>query len=239
MHKVKLVVTPAVVLVAVSLAAQAAWADPTKKAQQQPAPAQANSDDVPPPDQLRLKVFRLRHVDPQVLAKIAGKLLLPAAMPNAPKGGGPAGGMPGGLAFGFPGQPGLGGAGFAGFGGVGFAGFMGGGLTGMPGAGMGFFPDKRTRTLLVRGIPEGLQIVGDLVSLLDLPPGNARPKVKDLAAFTLQNTTPETVADALHKLHMQVSAAVVPDTRLLIVRGDEEAITEVREVVEALDVPAK
>jgi hypothetical protein len=203
---------------------------------------EAPGDEGEPDELLQIKVFRLRHVDPDVLAKVAGKLFLPpGAMPGVPPGFGvPKPGDPAGAGFGGLGGAGFGGFGGAGFGGLGGAGFGLGGL-GFVGGGPGFLgvrfaADKRTRAFLVRGSAEDIQVVTNLVALVDLKPGQPRPKVPRMASFDLRHSTPESVAEAVEKLGIEVQVAAVPNTRTLVVVGEEPAIRQVRLVVEALDV---
>jgi hypothetical protein len=213
-----------------------------------------NQEDGPGDELPQIKVFRLRHMDPQVLARIGGKLFLaegvisglpPGVIPPKPAdpaapgvgfaGGGFAGGgfAGGGFAGGGFAGGGFAGGGFPGAGFGGGLGFMGGGV---PLPGVRFAPDKRTRTLLVRGSPEDIQAVSNLVALLDLKTGQARPKIPGMAVFDLRNSTPEAVTEVVGKLGIEAQVAVVPNTRTFVVVGDEPMIRQVRQVVDALDV---
>jgi type II secretory pathway component GspD/PulD (secretin) len=164
-----------------------------------------------PAPQLHIKAFRLRHTAPQVVAGIAQQLF---AAPAGPFGGA---------------------AGFSPIGGLGPSGSMT-----MAGAGFGgalrMVADAGSHTLLVRGSKRDLDVVGELVSLLDQRGGKATTKTANLGVFDLRHASPEAVVKAVSQLGIQARIAVVPDTRKLIVRGSEEELGEVRQVVQALDV---
>src|SRR5262249_24562669 len=139
-----------------------------------------------------LKVYRLTQRDPEGIANIAHMLLAGEALPQmmAPGGEGPGmpprgGAMPGGFVPGGVGVPGPGGlpGGFGALGGPGGGfqggfGALGGGFPGAVICATRFAPDKRTRTLIVRGPKEDVQLVTDLVAVLDRPSGKDAPKVK-------------------------------------------------------------
>jgi hypothetical protein len=196
---------------------------------------------------LQLKVFRLRHRDPQAVMFVAERLIVPV-MPAAPAHTGP-GKMPAGF-----GGVGFMGAGFMGGGFMG-AGFMGGGFMGQGPppipqgredgqVGFGFtgavsprlFADSRARTLLVRGSKDNLQVVTDLVAVLDVPKDKAPPKVKGLRIFALRFVEPETITSAVEQLDIAARLGIVPDTKTLIARGTDAELQEVGQVIEALDV---
>lgn len=208
-----------------------------------------------PPAELRIKVFRLRHADPEVLNEVLQGLLPETTAIAA--GGGPGGhvqmmaGMAGGLIGGgapggmMPGAvPGMGGVGALGMGG-GALGLGGGG----PGMGVGFANtwrasvDARTRSLIVRGSPRDLTVAADLVRVLDLPADQPIPKVATLRAFRLRHADPDALAEELNGLELNARIMAVHDAKLLIVAGSEELMNELGEVITQLDVegtpPAK
>jgi len=104
----------------------------------------------------------------------------------------------------------------------------------------------------VRGPDRDLQIVADIVAVLETPAGKRAPKVKNLHVFTLKHANPLEVGMAVTQLGIE--ARVVPSqfagafgggpppvddvqARHLFALGTEQQIREVREVVEAMDVP--
>jgi hypothetical protein len=107
--------------------------------------------------------------------------------------------------------------------------------------------DPRSKTLLARGPERDLQVIADLVTVLN---GNSRkplPKVKNLHVFKLKYADPEEVATAVLQLGIEARATAFPPTpesdedqpRLLIARGTDEQIREIRQVVEAMDVRSR
>ncbi len=187
---------------------------------------------------LRIKVFRLTQRDPEAVREVLNTLL----QPPLPFGGG-LGGLGGGLGIG-----GGGGEGGAPGGGVpanlgGALGLGGmGGLGGFGGGGLGTHRiaiDNRTKSLIVRGTEKDLRIATDLVTVLNTPADKALPKVKNLSAFKLRHANPEELSETLGELELKVRIAAVPDSKLLIVAGSADEITDITEVIEALDVAGK
>jgi hypothetical protein len=197
----------------------------------------------------RIKVFRLKHRDPQEMQDILGQLLTrweqPGAGPGTPGPGMP--GMPGG-----PGMAGrMGGGGPPGFGGGG--GPRGGGMgmvmagmgpgPGMPGGGLGAPPqtfrlavDERTRCLIVRGSTQDLQTATSLVAMLDQPDDKPLPRVENFRAFKLKHADANEVTAILHALDVKALIAPAPKARVLIVSGPESSMKEIAEIIEAVDV---
>jgi hypothetical protein len=183
------------------------------------------------------------------------------------RGGMPFGGFPGGRPgggsiagfSGGPGMPrGIGGIGGGGIGGLGGGfGALGGAVGALGGGPVGdgwfggvgdtrFAADPRSRTLIVRGPERDIQIIADLVTVLDVAPKKAAPKVKNLRVFRLKHADSDTVAAAVSQLGIQARIAPArlergdgSDDLLVIAMGSEEQIREVSQVIEALDVPSK
>jgi hypothetical protein len=211
---------------------------------------------------LKVKVFRLSHVDPEsALSMLEGLLDRPsqAAIPPGPSGvdgqalaGAPSLGAMGG-GFGALGAlgGGLGAIGGVG-GGQGALGAFGGGL-GVGGGGPGGFgtaatwrlvTDDRTHSLVIRGTEVDLQIAADLVAVLDLPADKPIPKVKTLHAFKLRFADGDELADVLRRLELKARLVAFPgqeDRRanLIVVRASEDVIKEIGSVIEQLDVEVK
>jgi beta-lactamase regulating signal transducer with metallopeptidase domain len=198
---------------------------------------------------LKLKVFRVQHVDPAVLAQAGATLLAGPGSPGTGPAGGPFGGfggagpsrpsgpgMPGGLGIGggalggtVPGGLSFTGGGLAGqlgaLGGGGLAGLAGGLGTGPDGSWFGsggetrFAGDPRSRTLIVRGPEREVQIITDLVTVFDTAPKKKAPKVKNLHVFKLKHADPDNVIQTLSQLGIQ--ARIAP-ARLGPEEGEQE-----------------
>jgi hypothetical protein len=198
----------------------------------------------------RIKVFRLKHRDPDELRQILeGHYESPAekAGPSGGGGHGPGGastpGGPGG--GGRPIQPGPGG----------FPRLPGGpGALGPGGGDGGFYfggrlvdgsvaVDQRTRSVIVRGTDKDLQIVADLVAVLDLEKDKtaAAPlaKGRNLRAFNLRYADANEIAKVLRNLNLNARMAFPPKSNLIIVIGSESEMKEIGEVIDALDVEVK
>jgi hypothetical protein len=201
-----------------------------------------------------IKVFRLKHYDPETLQGVLQGLL--CGTPTGPgSGGGPPMGMrPGrwaGMApTGTGGPPGATGGGFPGGFGRGPGGMpgMGGGRGGMMGPpGMGaaspnatchIAVDGRTGSVVVRGTEQDLLMASDLVAVLDLPKDEAPPRVKSFKAIRLRFADAGEVAQVLDQLDLKATIVAAPPKTLIVVASD--AITkEIGTVVEQLDVEAK
>lgn len=196
-----------------------------------------------PAPALRLRVFRLKHAQPEEVLQVLGHLLEPAAAGAGLGGMMPSGDMPG---AGLMAPGGGGGAGPAG-GPMGpgmLGGFLPPGAGGL-GGGMGETPswrlasDPRTRSLIVRGTEADLQMATALVSLLDAGPGKVLPKVKGLSAFRLKHAAPEEIVQVLQQLDLGGRVVPLPSAMLIIAAGPEATLREVGEVIEALDVEEK
>jgi beta-lactamase regulating signal transducer with metallopeptidase domain len=96
--------------------------------------------------------------------------------------------------------------------------------------------DPRTRSLIVRGSEQNLEMMADLVALLDLPPGKPLPKTKNLQAFRLRFADVGSAYEVLSALNIRARIAKVPKSKLLIVAGLEGEALEIAEVIEALDM---
>jgi general secretion pathway protein D len=114
--------------------------------------------------------------------------------------------------------------------------------------------DLRTNSLLVRGLPEGVDAVIDFLDRLDQP----RETEGALRILRVLNRDPQEVADLIQSLadpgaaatadeaeaaspldEADFSIAVDPPTRSLIVRADPRTHEAIRELVERLDAPPK
>ena len=98
-----------------------------------------------------------------------------------------------------------------------------------------FYVPEKSRTIIMRGTKQDVAAMADLIAVLDLPPGKARPQTKELGVFDLRFAKPEAITDALNQLGIHVRSAVVTETRTLIVRGAEADIRDIGLVIEALD----
>jgi type II secretory pathway component GspD/PulD (secretin) len=210
----------------------------------------------------KIKVFRLKHLQPDNVEQLLSELLAAgiAAAPGGIKGGSgaPAGlgigggalGAPGGGAFGAlggPGMPGAGnlgvGGGLAGIGGLGGALGALGGLGGLIGGAGGaatwrIAVDPRSRALIVRGTESDLKLAADLVAVLDLPPGQAMPKVKSLRAYPLKFAQADALTEIIGALDLDARVVAVTEKNTLIAAGPESVMDEIGEVVKELDVKA-
>ena len=180
-----------------------------------PQPAKSN---------VKAKVFRLAHTDPEEVREILDSLLefhappQPAQPPAFFGGPGP-GGAPG-LAPGGLGQLGI-----------------GGGFGGNP-----MVPtyttaiDARTRALIVRGTEKDLQIATDLVSVLDLAKDKTAPEVKSLRVVELKNAEAAQLIETLEALNLDARIVPAPMAKLLIITGTEAGMKEAGELIKDLDV---
>jgi hypothetical protein len=192
----------------------------------------------------RIRVFRLKHAKPEEVRQVLETLL------DGPSGGGmgmagPMMGPGGPRGPGMPGMPGRGvppGPG-------GKMGPPGMGMPGMPGGpgGMGgaedptwrITVDERTRSLIVRGTRHDLQVAADLVAVLDRAGGKAVPKVSNLHAFKLKYAHAARLAQILDELGVKARVVPLQKANILIVTGPAEAVREVSDLVQELDVEAK
>ncbi len=193
----------------------------------------------------RIRVFRLKHAKPEEVRQVLETLL------DGSSGGGMAMGGPmmGPSGPGRPGMPGMMGRG----GPPGAGGKMGPGMgmPGMPGGpgpgGMGaaeepgwrITVDERTRSVIVRGTRHDLQIAADLVAVLDRAGGKAVPKVSNLHAFKLKYAQAGRLAQILDELGVKARVVPLEKANILIATGPAEAVKEVSDLVQELDVEAK
>jgi beta-lactamase regulating signal transducer with metallopeptidase domain len=207
----------------------------------------------------RIKVFRLKHRDPNEISAVLTELLPQpqpgqvgmmgaAGMVGAGPGmmggmmgmmGGKAGMMPGGGGGGMMGASGgfAGGKGFAGGGpGMGI-----GGAAGFPrtAANWRLAVDARTNSLIVRGTEEDLRTIADIIAALDLPEGKSTAKLKNFRTFRLKHANAQEVAGIVQELDVKVTVAALEQGNLLAASGSESALKEVADLIEALDVEAK
>jgi type II secretory pathway component GspD/PulD (secretin) len=100
--------------------------------------------------------------------------------------------------------------------------------------------DRRTNALIVRGSPHVLQVTGDLVAVLDTPPGSPLPPVKSLRGLRLKSAGSREVADILRHLNIPNARVVALEkSNLLIVMAPDADLKEIGELVKDLDVEAK
>lgn len=99
--------------------------------------------------------------------------------------------------------------------------------------------DARTRSLVVRGTEKELQIAADLVAVLEMPDDKPLPQFKSLRAFSLKHADADELADVLYQLEPEVQIAALPEAKLLIVVGSEEAMKDLGDAIKELDVPTK
>jgi hypothetical protein len=221
----------------------------SKAAEPKPAPSAK--------EPVKLKVFRMQRHDPEGVV-LAAQYLMQGQVSGGISGGGFAG--VGGIGGWLTGA----GTGIVGFGGIAGGPPAGGMILGGAGGGFPggttliainsstvgqtiFVADPRSKALLARGPERDLQIVADLVSVFNSSARNPAPKVKGFQVFKLKYANPEEVALAVTQL--KIGAKVAPiigsskkreeNLRLLLARGTEEQIREVRLVVEAMDVRAE
>jgi hypothetical protein len=189
------------------------------------------------------------------LGALGGNLgALGGAFGMAGIGGAGIGGFAGGP---MPGQLG-GGFGALGFGGGGAmlgSGFAGGmareAVTSLTSGQTRLVADLRAHKLLARGPERDLEIIADLVTVLNASPKKPLPKLKNLHVFPLKYADPHRVAAAvtllgigarITPLAFDPAGGPAPDSeegaapRLLFVRGTEEQLREIRQVIEAMDV---
>jgi len=169
----------------------------------------------------RIKVFRLRHLDPEELRQVVVRLLLaPGAQlpPMGPVGQG---------AVGVPGvqSPAV----------VEFA------IGGDP-----RYPrhvrlavDRRSPTLIARGAEEDVQKVAELVGVLDGPAGKPAPGLKNLRLFRLRFADVAVTVDVVTDLLDGARIAALGSSGAVVVMGPDSALKEAAEVIEALDVESK
>jgi type II secretory pathway component GspD/PulD (secretin) len=122
----------------------------------------------------------------------------------------------------------------------------GGGMAARMGSGTAELPptcyfaiDGRTRSLIVRGTEKDLQAVADFVAILDLPDDKPIPKLKNVHAFKLRFAKPSVVIEVLRTLNVDVLVAQIPKSNIILVNGQEPAIKEATEIIEALDADVK
>jgi beta-lactamase regulating signal transducer with metallopeptidase domain len=98
--------------------------------------------------------------------------------------------------------------------------------------------DSRTRSLIVRGSEKHLAIAADLVTVLDLPSDMPIPKVRNLSAYRLAHAEAVEVAQVLYRLNFRSRFAPATDKTLIVV-GPEKELKEIGEVIKQLDVEGK
>ncbi len=96
--------------------------------------------------------------------------------------------------------------------------------------------DNRTRSLIVRATAPELRTVTDLVAMLDLAPGKAMPKVKNLRVFKLRYVQSKDVVQVLSDLQFNARIALIQKPNAVIVSGSEDLMKEISEVIEAMDI---
>jgi hypothetical protein len=113
--------------------------------------------------------------------------------------------------------------------------------------------DTPSRTLMVRGPDADQKFVADIITVLNAAPGKSLPKIKNLRAFRLKHADPDAVAKAVALLGIDARLAPLrgqngeeapddnPSNRrcFVFVRGAEEQIREIAEIIEGMDVPPK
>jgi type II secretory pathway component GspD/PulD (secretin) len=214
----------------------------------------------------RIKVFRLKHRDPNEVSALLAELLPqpePAASGAAPMGmmqgmqgmmgkGGPGGamggtmlgggaGMLGGLGMGgfAGGMAGLGGGlGGGGLGGFGGLGGLGGGME-RPATSWRLAVDERTNSLVVRGSDSDVRTISDIIGAVDVADGKSATKLKNLRTFKLKHADVPAVAQIVQELELNVKVSVLPSAEMLVITGAEAALKEAGELIEELDVEAK
>ncbi len=96
--------------------------------------------------------------------------------------------------------------------------------------------DNRTRSLIVRATAQELRTVSDLIAMLDLAPGKAMPKVKNLRVFKLRYVKSRDVVMILSDLQFNARIAPIQKPNAVIVSGPEDLTKEISDVIEALDI---
>ncbi|HEV3146939.1 MAG TPA: secretin N-terminal domain-containing protein [Gemmataceae bacterium] len=187
----------------------------------------------PKPPLLKAKVFQMNYCDPTEMEQVLQGLLDPNDPPQLQAGPAPMNPpMPGAGIAGFPGPGGIGMmAAPGGFGALGF-----GGITGMPTA-YHVTVDSRTRSLVVRASEKNLQLTADLISVLDLPKGKPMPEVRTLKALPLKHADAGELQNTLQATGIEARMVGLPEAKLLVVAGTEEAMKEVADLVKDLDAP--
>jgi hypothetical protein len=101
--------------------------------------------------------------------------------------------------------------------------------------------DARTRSLVVRGVAQDLQLAADLVAVLDTPEGKPLPAVKTVKAFRLEHIDATDLAAMLQALDPQMSyrMALVGRMKLLLATGTDEQMKELADAVKKLDIPTE
>jgi len=212
----------------------------------------------------RIKVFRLKHRDPNEVSSVLTDLLpqqhpaggagmmmgMQGQMGSGMIGGGPMGGMMGtpnsGGGSGM--MPGMGhGMGLMGFSG-GAAGF-GGGLGGFAGGSGGVMArpntswriavDERTNTLVVRGSESDLRTIGEIVAAIDVADNKTATKLKNLRTFKLKHADVNQVSQIVQDLELSVRVSILPSSEMLVITGGENALKEVADLIDELDVEGK
>jgi hypothetical protein len=175
----------------------------------------------------RIRVFRLKHLDPEeARAVLAGLLPVPQSAASMTGGASPMGssmmrmaGTPAGPRSMSP-----------------MAGPPGGAMPIGPNPSWRLALDTRTNSLIVRGTERDLQTAGRYLTALDSREGNAASGVKDFRVFKLKYAEAQQVAAILSELDLNVNVASLPKARTLAITGPESALKEVAEVIEAVDV---
>jgi uncharacterized protein (UPF0335 family) len=207
---------------------------------------------------LRIKVFRLKHRDPDELSGVLTELLPPrqTGMPGKGGGtfmqgmGGPGGGAGGMMGMmqgsgapggGLMGGPSAGALGMGGLGGMGGAMGLGGGMGGQfrPETSWRIAVDARTNSLIVRGTDDDLRTIADMITALDLPDGQATTKLKNFRTFRLKHADAGQVAAIVQELDIKATVSVIGSANMVAVSGSEAALKEVGDLIEALDVEGK
>lgn len=99
--------------------------------------------------------------------------------------------------------------------------------------------DMRSHAVIVRATEKDLQVAADLVTVLDTGPGKPLPKVKTLRAIELKHADATHVDQILMDLNMPVRLVPLPEAKIIICAGSENALNEVGDLVKELDVPER
>ncbi len=97
--------------------------------------------------------------------------------------------------------------------------------------------DQRTRCVIARGSEQDLATAADLIAMLDRDAGKPSPRLKDVRVFPLHHARAEDVIAMLQGLGIEARVAAVSSPRMLVAFGQEPALKEVGEVLDAVDVP--
>jgi hypothetical protein len=99
--------------------------------------------------------------------------------------------------------------------------------------------NSRTKTLFVRGTAKELEAVEDLISILDTASGKPLPDGKWLRAIRLEHAKVPEVVTVLNGLGIQSRVIALHELNTLLVGPAEEGSSDIRLVIEKLDVAKK